>query len=83
LVEYKKEQDNKVVDAFSRRDEDSEQEITLSMISNPTLEWFDELKQSCNIESQLQELVQQIKEGKIKSQNNGIHLTQTLPSPSI
>jgi hypothetical protein len=44
LVEYKKGQQNIVVDALSRRNEDNEEEIRLSVISYPTLEWLEELK---------------------------------------
>jgi hypothetical protein len=44
LVEYKKGQENMVVDALSGRNEDNEEEIRLSVISYPTLEWLEELK---------------------------------------
>lgn len=44
VVEYKKGQENKVVDALSRRNEKEELVVTLSVISYPTLEWLTEAK---------------------------------------
>ncbi len=46
VVEYKKGCDNSVADALSRRDEDTDQEFTLSVISYPTLEWLEDLRRS-------------------------------------
>jgi len=58
LVEYKRGQDNKVADALSRRNEEVELEISLSVVSYPTLEWLMELKNSYLFDSQMQELLQ-------------------------
>jgi len=58
LVEYKRGQDNKVADALSRRNEEVKLEITLSVVSYPTLEWLMELKNSYLFDSQMQELLQ-------------------------
>jgi hypothetical protein len=58
LVEYKRRQDNKVADALSRRNEEVKLEITLSVVSYPTLEWLMELKNSYLFDSQMQELLQ-------------------------
>jgi len=46
VVEYNNVRDNSVADALSRRDEDTDQEFTLSVISYPTLEWLEDLRRS-------------------------------------
>lgn len=47
LVEYKRGLENKVVNALSRRGEGEEQrvEATLAVISLPTLDWIEEIKE--------------------------------------
>jgi hypothetical protein len=40
VVEYKKGQENKVVDALSRRNDDDMQTASLAVISYSSLEWF-------------------------------------------
>lgn len=63
IVEYKKGQDNKVADALSRRDEEELQEVSLSLISYPTLDWSSELKASYSQDSQLLSLLKQLQDG--------------------
>jgi hypothetical protein len=63
VVVYKKGQDNEVVDALSRRNEEDEPIVTLSVISYPTLEWLTEVKESYLSDPVMQALVQQVEEG--------------------
>jgi hypothetical protein len=63
LVEYKKGQENKVADALSRRNEEDEPVITLSVISYPTLEWLIDLKESYLSDPILKDLVRRVQEG--------------------
>jgi len=63
IVEYKKGQDNKVADALSCRDEDEFLEVSLSVISYPTLDWLSDLKNSYTLDSQLLTLLQQVQNG--------------------
>jgi hypothetical protein len=44
LTEYKKGQDNKVIDTLSRSNEEEEEEFTLLVIFYPTLEYLIDLK---------------------------------------
>jgi hypothetical protein len=44
LMEYKKGQDNKVIDTLSKSNEEEEEEFTLLVIFYPTLEWLTDLK---------------------------------------
>jgi hypothetical protein len=63
LVEYKKGQENKVADALSRRNEEDEPVITLSVISYSTLEWLTDLKESYLSDPVLKDLVRKVQEG--------------------
>lgn len=57
LVEYKKGQDNKVIDTLSRRNEEEKEEFTLLVIFYPTLEWLTDLKDGYISNAQLHELL--------------------------
>jgi len=57
-VEYKKGQDNKVADALSRRFEEDEPVVLLSVISYPTLEWLKEMKDSYLTDAHMLEIMQ-------------------------
>ena len=63
LVEYKKEHENKVAKALSRRNEEDEPVITLSVIFYPTLEWLTDLKESYLSTHVLKDLVKRVQEG--------------------
>lgn len=59
LVEYKRSKDNKVANALSRKFEQREiQSIILTMISLPTLELLEELKQLYNNDPKVHDLLQ-------------------------
>jgi hypothetical protein len=63
-MEYKKKmQDNKVANVLSRKDEDDLQEISLSVIAYPTLDWLSNLKRSYDQDPQVLSLLKQIQEG--------------------
>lgn len=53
VVEYKKGVENRVADALSRR-EFVEEEISLSLLSIPTLSWLDDLKAQYSVDAKLQ-----------------------------
>jgi len=61
---------NKMVDALSRRNEEEEPEITLSVISSPTLKWLTELKNNYLSDSQIQELLLKFREGDLLNTKN-------------
>jgi hypothetical protein len=61
---------NKMVDALSRRNEEEEPEITLSVISYPTLKWLTELKNNYLSDSQIQELLLKFREGDLLNTKN-------------
>jgi hypothetical protein len=63
MVEYKKWRDNKVADALSRKDEENLQEVSLSVISYPTLDWLSDLKSSYDQDPKILSLLKQIQEG--------------------
>jgi hypothetical protein len=63
LVGYKKWQENKVADTLSRRNEEDEPVITLSVISYPTPEWLTDLKESYLPDLVLKDLVRRVQEG--------------------
>lgn len=60
IVEYKKGPDNKVADALSKRDEENTLEVTLSLISYPTLEWLTELGDIYIYDRLMQDLFQKV-----------------------
>jgi len=68
LVEYKKGQDNKVADALSRRFEEDEPVVQLSVISYPTLEWLKELKDSYLTDAHMLEIMQKFHAGVLSPQ---------------
>jgi hypothetical protein len=66
VVEYKKGQDNKVVDALSQRNKEDEPVITLSIISYPTLEWLAKLE-SYLTDPVMKDIVKRVQEGLLTS----------------
>jgi hypothetical protein len=56
LVEYKKDSENRVVDALSRR-EGWEEEVSIALLSIPTSDWVAKLKQHYQEDLILQKLV--------------------------
>jgi hypothetical protein len=68
LVEYKKGQDNKVADALSRRFEEDEPVVQLSVISYPTLKWLKKLKDSYLTDAHMLEIMQKFHAGVLSPQ---------------
>lgn len=69
LVEYKKGQENRVVDALSWQFEESLGEVfgSLFLIYFPTVNWLIELKQSYANDSMLQKLLKKVNKGQSSS----------------
>jgi ribosomal protein L21E len=65
-VEYKKGVENRVADALSRRD-DWEPEITISLLSIPTVSWLKDLKAEYETDVQLKTLLDQWGKGELDS----------------
>jgi hypothetical protein len=63
-VQYKKGVENRVANALSRRD-DWEPEMTLSLLSIPTLSWIKYLKAEYEIDVQLKALLEQWRKGEL------------------
>jgi hypothetical protein len=65
-MEYKKGVKNRVADALSRRD-DWEPEITISLLSIPTVSWLKDLKAEYETDVQLKTLLDQWRKGELDS----------------
>lgn len=69
LVEYKKGKDNVVADALSKKVKvkDGREEVTLTAISLPTLDWLEEIKDGYGGDTKVQELLLKDKKGELPS----------------
>lgn len=68
LVEYKRGKDNRVADALSRKGEDDNKiEVSLAVISLPTLQLREKLTQLYKSDTKVQEILKEIEEGKLNS----------------
>lgn len=73
LVEYKKGMENRVANALSRKYEKEEEEGEFKAISFPIATWLDDLKMTYSHDSHLQDLLNQLREGKL----DPLHYTLT------
>lgn len=69
LVEYKKGKDNAVADALSRRSEGepNKEEVVLTAISLPNLDWLEEIKQGYHVDPKVQDLLLRFQKGDLPS----------------
>lgn len=65
LVEYKQGRENRVADALSRKDETLEETGEFNAISFPIATWLEDLKMTYAHDSYLQDLLNQLREGKL------------------
>lgn len=66
VVDYKKGSKNRVADALSRK----EDEISLALISIPSVEWLVEIKQGYDKDPDLQELVTRYQAGQLNQHDS-------------
>ena len=69
LVEYKRGSENRAADVLSRRDED-ESPIVLSIISVPTWNLLEEVKQKSERNPEVKLLLQKVESGETKDNNS-------------